>query len=102
MAICPFCKSTVSDDATVCPKCHAEKVTTFKGHFEKAVEQIKPLLRLFGMLGLLMGFLFGTVIGLKTFLIAGFIVGVVIFILVTFFPAIIKALFKKNKVVWYR
>ena len=102
MAICPFCKSTVSDDATVCPKCHAEKETTFKGHFERAAEQMKPMLTLFGMFGLLIGFSFGTLIGLKTFWIAGFLVCVVIFIFVTFFPAIIKALFKKNKVVWYR
>lgn len=57
MAICPFCKSTVSDDATVCPKCHAEKETTFKGHFERAAEQMKPMLTLFGMFGLLIGFL---------------------------------------------
>lgn len=102
MTICPFCKSVVNDDATVCPNCNAEKETTFQGHFKRAVEKIKPTLGLTGMFGLLVGFACGMYIGIQTFALVGFIVGFVVFFFVMFLPAIIRALFKINNVVWYR
>lgn len=105
MAECPFCRSSVHDDADVCRSCNAEKVTTFKGHLDRAARAMGPACgMLFMFIGLPIGLLIGMGVGSVLGSEAGVICGLIGAIIVGFSPAILKAAFicRKRKVSWYR
>ena len=104
MAVCPFCKSQVHEDADVCSSCNAEKVTTFFGHLEHAIQATKPMLGMFAMVGLLLGVFVGFNVGMNSIQLFGWISGVLTCVIVTIFPALLRtAVICRNGIVkWYR
>lgn len=104
MAVCPFCKSQVHEDADVCSCCNAEKVTTFFGHLEHAIQATKPMLGMFAMVGLLLGVFVGFNVGMNSIQLFGWISGVLTCVIVTIFPALLRTavICRNGKVKWYR
>ncbi|HAY5199153.1 hypothetical protein ACO1Y9_24450 [Klebsiella quasipneumoniae] len=104
MAVCPFCKSQVHEDADVCSSCNAEKVTTFFGHLEHAIQATKPMLGMFAMVGLLLGVFVGFNVGMNSIQLFGWISGVLTCVIVTIFPALLRTavICRNGKVKWYR
>ena len=104
MAVCPFCKSQVHEDADVCSSCNAEKVTTFFGHLEHAIQATKPMWGMFAMVGLLLGVFVGFNVGMNSIQLFGWISGVLTCVIVTIFPALLRTavICRNGKVKWYR
>jgi len=104
MAVCPFCKSQIHEDAEVCSSCNAEKVTTFSGNLERAIQAMKPMLGMFAMIGLILGVLVGFNVGVNSIQLFGWISGAIVCVIVTIFPALLKTavICRNGKVRWYR
>ncbi|HDG1706781.1 TPA: hypothetical protein PFE08_004486 [Kluyvera ascorbata] len=104
MAVCPFCRSHVHDQADICSSCNAEKVTTFRGNFDHSIKAMRPILGMFGMVGIILGLLIGFSVGMKTVAFLGWVSGVIVFLLVMFAPALLRTavVCRNGKVQWYR
>ena len=104
MAVCPFCKSQVHDDAEVCSSCNAEKVTTFSGNLERSIQAMKPMIGMFGFIGLILGFPVGITIGMNSIPLFGWISGAIVCVIASISPALLKTavMCRNGKVRWYR
>ncbi|MTC07455.1 hypothetical protein GKR51_04755 [Providencia sp. wls1948] len=103
MAECPFCKSEVHDEASICRSCGAEKVDSFGGHFNKAFKETQHGVAPLGFVGLLIGGLLGLSVGMNSNGVLGFIVFIIILLFFITLPALLRTLlFRRNKTIWYR
>lgn len=103
MSECPFCRSEVHEEAVICPKCNAEKVSGWLGNFEKSVAETQAASKMLGFFGLLIGVVFGFGVGMSYGTPLGVFVGFISFFVVTFAAAILRTLlFKRGKTIWYR
>lgn len=95
MPECPFCKSVVRDEATICRSCGAEKVSSFSRHIQKRERQVVATI----FPCALFGAIFGVCGGVMTH---SLVVGYGIFIVMLLLPFLVIYISKRNKTIWYR
>ncbi|HEM7146954.1 hypothetical protein [Providencia rettgeri] len=104
MAECPFCRTEVHNEATICKSCGAEKVDTFWGNFNHNFKKNQhAAIRVLAIPGLLVGALVGVSVGTNSTAFIGGIAFVFGFAATVALPSLLRTLiFERNKTYWYR
>jgi len=103
MAECPFCKTEIHNEASICRSCGAEKVNSFGGHFNKAFKETQHAAGALAFAGLLISAPIGLLVGMNIHGIVGFFAFLFFFGFFISLPALLKTLiFRRNNTIWYR